>query len=129
MKFKNKNHLTSRTLLYAEANEQAVKTATIHASKDAVVRTGFSGGVVVEVNRGWGIHGSLYVNMTLGERDKTEDGVNFRYLHPEAELSWSSTGRSVAQALASIEVYTELTKLGALIEAVLNEKPVVNIEG
>jgi len=60
--------------------------------------------------RGWGISATLNAKAVPGERR----GKPIWLL--ECEVSWSSTGHSVASALCAITLYREVAELAALLE-------------
>jgi hypothetical protein len=73
----------------------------------------------VDWERAWSVGCSLRV----GFRHETEtyDGKKIRRAYPTVEVSWSSTGRSVAAARASVALYAQVTDLAALVETFLGE--------
>lgn len=90
-------------------------------------------GVTLDVERAWGVAGALYITL---ERDHDNAIVNpddenqraYRY-RVETKLSWSSTGRTIAEALASTKLYTELIEVAAEVEAVMNHERIVYVYG
>jgi len=82
----------------------------------------------LSVERGWGLGVDLYV--TIGQDyssrvvnpDDKDECVFFHNVR--VEITWSSTGRSVAKAHAAVTLYAEVVALAAEIEAVLAEDPI-----
>ncbi len=64
----------------------------------------------------WGIGCTLRVTF---KPDKLTDrsGQSATYIRVSSDLSWSSSGRTVAQATAATTLYTQVIQLAALIEA------------
>ncbi len=60
--------------------------------------------------RGWGCSCSLAVNLTSAEQREKKIWV------VEAEISWSSTGHSIASALCATTLHREVIDLAAKIE-------------
>lgn len=88
-----------------------------HFLENAVAREEYDFGY--EWERGWAVGCRIHV----GFRHEREayDGKKVRRSYPIVDVTWSSTGRSVAAARASVVLYGQVTDLGALIEAVLAE--------
>ena len=88
----------------------------------------FGGGLSLEFERGWTIGCRLSIRFDLDydsrvtNPDNTKQAVTF--FKPVIDLTWSSTGRTVAAATASLALYREVIELAAELEAVLNESAI-----
>lgn len=87
----------------------------------------------VNVERAWGVSASVYFRYD-GRHDNPitnpDDESQRVYSHSlRIEFSWSSTGRSMAEALASANLYRELIDMAAEVEAVMGREKVVSTWG
>lgn len=71
------------------------------------------GDVTLSWDQGWGIICALRI--TLTHPDKQDS----KRVEVTGDISWSSTGRSVEQAVAAIHLYTQVTQLAALVQSAL----------
>lgn len=81
-----------------------------------------NGGLDVTVERAWGYGASLYVRIERTDvRIENPDDVAQRAgtYTVTTKLSWSSTGRSIAESVAATKLYTELIEVAAEVEAVM----------
>ena len=79
-------------------------------------------GFSVLFRRGWGIEADISIRFT---RD-TSDRHKHPKLVPEVLVTWSSTHRSVPQAMAAIALYEEVVKAAALIQCTLEGEDIVD---
>lgn len=121
---KTKEAALERALTAQQAAELVAELASKFGPRDAQINKGLYTSVRIE--RGWGISADVFVNMAPGDMEEFTDGTMMR-CNPRIEISWSSTGRTVSQAQASIALYQEITNLAALIEARLAEKPIYSV--
>lgn len=85
-------------------------------------------GLTVTVERSWGVNADLYIryertdDKTTNPDNSNESAGTYRFT---TSISWSSTGRSLAQATASVKLYQELIEVAAEVEAVMKEDRVI----
>jgi hypothetical protein len=82
----------------------------------------------LRVERAWAVDASLYVQFTQSDDmvenpDDPKQRAGSYSVH--AELSWGSTTRDVANAVAVIKLYQELTEVAAEIEAVMGHERII----
>lgn len=95
---------------------------TDHKGRLADQDFGFDGGhVSVSYERGWAMGCDLNISMAYGEPEKEKNGTIHEIRIARVQVSWSSTGRTPAAALAAVTLYSEVTALAAEIETVLGE--------
>jgi hypothetical protein len=77
--------------------------------------------------RSWGVGCDLSISIRHGGLEREETRV---VLHKRAEVqvSWSSTGRGPAEAMAAIALYTQVAQLACLVQAVLDRLDIADIE-
>lgn len=85
-------------------------------------------GLTYHAQRGWGIQCSVDVRVDLGEEVTLEDGTIYRAFTPRIELGWSTTGRTIACAQASVTLYQEMINFASLIESRLDEYTIYKIQ-
>jgi hypothetical protein len=128
----SKRRTYTRALNNGLSYEEAVQTA-----KRIIVETAIRGcqpeygdGLSCEYKRGWGINATLYVRFNrVWEKRVTNPDNNrqsIEFWEARVEVSWSSTGRDVADAVAAIKLYTEVTELAAELQSVLTERPITS---
>lgn len=73
-----------------------------------------------QFERGWAVG----CNLTVAFKPEfTADEYDGKYVAPvkmRTEITWSSTRRSVAESIAAIKLYTEVTQFAAELEAFFN---------
>jgi hypothetical protein len=86
----------------------------------------------LRVERAWAVDASLYVQFTRSDDtvenpdDPTQRAGSYSV---RTELSWGFTTRDVANAVAAIKLYQELTEIAAEIEAVMGREHVIYTYG
>jgi hypothetical protein len=87
----------------------------------------------LRVRRGWGLEADISVRF---EADYDRKLVNFENVQQAVypitatvEVSWSSSGRSLAQAMACITLYEEVVRLAAEVEVLVNDERVIRTYG
>lgn len=63
----------------------------------------------------------------ISDFDGEPGGENFKAYQLQAEMGWSSTGRSIANATASIKLYQEVLELAALIESAYGDGRIIGV--
>lgn len=98
--------------------------------------TGAATTLRIDARRAWGVNGTLSVRLNVNDHahptaPERAAGANWSIsmYRGTVEVSWSSTGRSVAAATAALALYRELVELGAELEAVLGEMTIALLEG
>lgn len=115
------------------AEQAAAKVvALVESLRLRGARVSTSSGVSVTVERAWGVSADLYVRFesdyTAVSNPDDETQRAYRY-HVETKVTWSSTGRSLAEAQASVALYRELVDAMAEVEAVMSHERVVQTYG
>ena len=95
-------------------------------------RIGDYSGVSVNVERAWGVSADLYIRFEQdGERLSNPDDPSqsaWKYC-VTTSISWSSTGRTIAEATASINLYKELIDAACEVESVMRGERIVSTYG
>lgn len=73
-------------------------------------------GVYIQWNAGWGCECTVYVHFTDEAISTAEGDVTLRKL--ACEVSWSSTSRTVPQAVSAVHVYSRAIDFAATLESV-----------
>ena len=90
-------------------------------------------GFCLEWDRCWSVGVSLSISLRSegAEKEDAEGDLPARTINhrmPRIELSWSGTGRSIAESLASIALYQQVASLGALVEAALSRQNIASVK-
>lgn len=70
----------------------------------------------------WSVSVNLYVSFAFQKHENIEDSVIHWYT-PKVEVSWSSTSRSPSTARAAIALYSEVTDLACVLQAIGEDNP------
>ena len=87
-------------------------------------------GISLDWERCWGVSGSLYLRFDCKFEKQTigsKKDIKCEIYYPRVELSWSSTSRDIAGAVAAIDLYQSMTRLGALLQCQMEALTIGNI--
>lgn len=119
--------MTSKTV--EQAGELVHALLTSMNVRGATISERFGGGVYVNVERGWAVGATLSVSFERvdGTVLTNPDNANQRAgeFAIKTELGWSSTGRTIAEAVAAMKLYSELIDAAAEIESVMTRERVI----
>jgi hypothetical protein len=81
----------------------------------------------IAFERSWGVGCDISVSIRHSGLEREETRM---VLHKRAsvEVSWSSTGRGPAEAMAAIALYTQVAQLACLVQAVLDRLDIAEVE-
>lgn len=117
-----------KSALWTEfSHETNPETGEEFVRQHAVDRlVGFSDGTddsfYMEIRRSWGVEATLHIRRRVVWENRAEvEGFRVYPQTFEVTLNWSSTGRSIATAQASVALYQELINLGATLTSKVEE--------
>jgi hypothetical protein len=82
--------------------------------------------LAIEWDRAWGANCSLSISLHHASLEQEETRI-VHHVRASVELSWSSTGRSPAEAVAAIALYRQVAELACLLESVLARMDVAEV--
>lgn len=111
-----------------QAGDMILSLVTSMNIRGAKVEGRYGGGVYVNVERGWTIGATLSIALERVDGTGRTNPDNPKQRAGEygiqTQLTWSSTGRSIPEALASMKLYSELIDAAAEVEAVMSRERV-----
>jgi hypothetical protein len=111
----------SGTITAEAANAELARLADLYAPRGSRINhKTWGGGVSISCERSWGVGCDLHAELGHGAILECSDGILQR-CEVKVTLSWSSTQRTIATAVASIQLYSEMTAVAALIESRMGE--------